>query len=344
MASARSVTAFTLADSAYFVGVVALLNSLRLTGHDCELVVLDCGLAEEERRRLGGHATIVPLPPELAARTTLAKPYARELAPAEGVLLWLDADILVTGSLEPVIGAAREGRVCAYPVDHPGQLRRRFPEWVELLGLTAPLRAQEYVNDGFLALGLPRHRALLDRWWETCLRIPAGSVFGGDIESPLWAGDQDAMNALLMSEVPAGDLLVLPEAEAVFPPDAEDARVVDRERLRCEHRGQAVRIVHYSWVPKPWAPMAWRRTRRPLADVYRRLLPRVLFGDDVELRLEPREVPPSLRPGITGRAGRAGIAVARPVRRAAAQASRVLPRRARERLVALRDRLEPPDR
>lgn len=340
----RSATVFTLADSGYFVGAVALLNSLRLTGHHHRLVVLDCGLTGDQRARLSGHATVVRLSPELAARTVLAKPFMRELAPEDGVVLWLDADILVTGSLEPYVEGAAQGRICAHPVDRPDQRCRRFPEWAAIFGLTADLRQQVYVNDGCLALSLPRHRALLDRWWDACESIPTGAVFAGDIESPLWAGDQDALNALLMSELPAGELLLMPEGEAVFPPDVEDVHVIDRATLSCEVGGRTVRIVHYTWVPKPWAPMAWKRARRPLADAYRRLLPRALFEDDVALRVEPREVPLSLRPGLTGGAGRATIAVARPLRRSAAKVAAHLPVRARGSVIRHRDRLEPPER
>ncbi len=286
----------------------------------------------------------MPLAPELASRTVLAKPVFRDLAPTEGVALWIDADILVTGPLAPIVEAAREGRVCAYPVDRADQRDRRFAEWTAQFGLTADLRQQDYVQAGFLALSLPGHRRLLDRWWQACETIPTRAVFAGDIESPLWAGDQDALNALLMSEVPATEVLVLPEYEAVFPPAAERARVVDRAKLSCELDGRPVRLVHYSWVPKPWAPLSWRRTRRPLSDVYRQLLPRVLFEGDVTLRLAPHEVPPSLRPGLAGRAARAGIAAARPLRRTAARVAANLPPRVRSRLLALRDRLEPPDR
>lgn len=336
-------TVYTLADSRYFIGVVALLNSLRLTGHDYAMVVLDCGFTDDQRTRLSKHGSVVTLPPELAARNVLAKPFFRETA-RDGVALWIDADILVTGPLASIVDSAREGRVCAYPVDHVDQRGRRFIEWTGQFGLAADPRKQVYVQAGFLALDLPRHRELLDRWWEACETIPAREVFEGDIESPLWAGDQDALNALLMSEVPSADVQVLPESEAVFPPAAEQARVLDRATLSCELDGRPVRLVHYSWVPKPWAPLAWRRTRRPLSDVYRQLLPRVLFERDVTLRLAPNEVPPSLRPGLSGGAARAGIAVARPLRRLAARAAAHLPERVRNRLLELRDRFEPPDR
>ena len=339
----RAATVYTLADSRYFIGVVALLNSLRLTGHDYELVILDCGLTDDQRARLSRHASVVTLPPELAARTVLAKPFFRESA-RDGVALWIDADILVTGPLAPIVDSARDGQVCAYPVDDAAQRDRRFDEWTAQFGLAADPREQVYVQAGFLALSLPRHTALLDRWWEACETIPADEVFAGDIGSPLWAGDQDALNALLMSEVPPTAVQVLPEGEAVFPPAAERARVLDRARLSCELDGLPVRLVHYSSVPKPWVPLSWRRTRRPLSDVYRQLLPRVLFERDVTLRLPPRDVPPSLRPGLTGGVARAGIAGARPLRRLAARAAAHLPAQIRGRLIALRDRVEPPDR
>ena len=45
-------TFFTVADERFFPGAVCLLNSLRLSGNDAELVILDAGLTDAQRRRL----------------------------------------------------------------------------------------------------------------------------------------------------------------------------------------------------------------------------------------------------------------------------------------------------
>ena len=337
-----SARIYTLADSTYFVGLVALLNSLYVTGNRYELVVLDCGLDERQRARVGEHATIVPLPPEAARRNVLAKPYVHRLTTPSELVVWIDSDVIVTGRLDPILASAARGRVCVFPVDWPEQRTRSCAEWSRLFSLTAPIRPQVYANAGFCALS-PRHwPTLLDRWSQLCSCIPDGVTFRGDIASnPLWAGDQDALNALLMSEIPDGAVHLLPETEAVFPPDMERVDVLDLGQLACAIDGGAVTMLHYSWVPKPWAPRAWRRMQRPLRDAYARILPRVLFGDDVPLVLEPKDVPPWLRSGALGATARGGVAIARPLRRLGARAAGRLPARAQRRLVAIRDGLEP---
>lgn len=336
---------YTLADGRYFVGLVALLNSLRLTGNEQELVVLDCGLSEEQRTAIGEHATVVQLSPEVARRKLLAKPSLSELVAVDEVAVYIDSDTIVAGRLDGVLAAAAAGRICLAPVDWPEHRLRSRPEWEQLFDLAAPVRRQVYVNAGFLALSSGHWPELLARWSALCSAIPSDAVFHGEISAnPLWAGDQDALNALLMSEVPAGAVELLPEHAAVFPPDMERVDVFDADRLSCSIDGRPVTLLHYSWVPKPWQRNAWRRMRRPSQDAYAGLLPRILFADDVALALDPKDVPAWLRPGAVGAAARRGTAVARPLRRLGARAVRSLPAPARERLLAARDYMQPPQR
>jgi hypothetical protein len=67
-------TYYTIANSPFFPGLVALLNSLGLTGNRGELVVLDRGLEEEQRELLAPHATVVKLPDEHVRRRTRRRP------------------------------------------------------------------------------------------------------------------------------------------------------------------------------------------------------------------------------------------------------------------------------
>jgi hypothetical protein len=61
-------TFFTVADERFFTGAVCLLNSLRLSGNDAELVILDAGLTTSQRERLDGHARVVALTGEALAQ------------------------------------------------------------------------------------------------------------------------------------------------------------------------------------------------------------------------------------------------------------------------------------
>jgi hypothetical protein len=235
----------------------------------------------------------------------------------------------VTGSLSPLVELARAGRIAAAAVDWPEKRARRVEAWSSLLGLLQPLRTGEtYVNAGVVALDTARWGRLLERWWEVSMRVPDGSTFKGEIdENPLWAGDQDALNALLMSEAPAGSVHVLPVGTIVFPPDVERVAVRDARALACELHGAPVTMLHYSWVPKPWEARAWTRMQRPAKDAYARLLPRVLFADDAPVRIPRHSVPPWLRGGAAGAVTRRWVAVLRPLRRWAGHARRrILPR------------------
>jgi hypothetical protein len=279
---------YTLADSGFFVGAVALLNSLRLTGHDHELVVLDCGLKPEQRAALEeGGATLLDSV-DRGRSAYFLKPYPATLD-LDGVVVIIDSDMVVTASLDAILARAADGDVCVFP-DHPTDLSRWFEEWHELFQLRAPLRHGTYMNAGFLAVSAERWASLLQRWRDLCERLPSQMSELGH-PSALAQRDQDALNALLMSEVPPDVLHVLPSYEL----NLRRIKVVDSESLLCVANGEKQPILHLALSPKVWQPGGWRRVGMNMA--YVRLLPRLLFGSDVPVRLEPEDVPFWLRPG-----------------------------------------------
>jgi hypothetical protein len=60
---------------------------------------------------------------------------------------------------------------------------------------------------------------------------------------PLWAADQDALNALLTSEIPAGAVELLPATHEVHPVDLMKTRIVDLNTLECALNGERARIL-----------------------------------------------------------------------------------------------------
>ena len=321
-------TFYTIADAGFFPGLVALLNSLRLTGNSGELVVLDLGLTPAQRSLVEPHVTLVELPEGLAGRPMLLKAYPHELG-ATGTIVVIDSDMIVARSLADIVALAGEGRICAYP-DHRSHHDRWFAEWGKELELRAPLRRRKYLNAGFLALSTEHWPDLLGRWWELCGRVPLDQHFGR-YEQPFWAGDQDVLNAILASEVPVEALAELPAEEEAYPDDLLEVEVVDTQTLRCELGGRPTTILHYALGPKAWQQKAWVRLRD---DAYVRLLPRLLFGDDVAVRLEPKSVPLWLRPGASARALVRAADLAHGGARGAANA---MPRPIRDRVLALRN-------
>jgi hypothetical protein len=174
----------------------------------------------------------------------------------------------------------------------PAVRHRCFPEWEETLALGSPLYPNIYVNSGFVAFSSDHRPHLLERWREVCELIPPSEMWGS--QSPFQAPDQDALNALLMSEIPREALALLAEAEATF---GGDITVEDLETLTCKVNGEPKTILHYLDSPKPWERSGWLR----LASTdYVRLMRRLLFAADVPLRLGPDQVPLWLRPGVGG--------------------------------------------
>jgi hypothetical protein len=286
------VTLQTVSNSRFFPGTVALLNSMALTGNRHPVTVLDVGLAAGQRRLLDRHCCVVD-GERHAQAPLLFKPFGHGVQ--SGVVVVADSDMIFTGSLERILAEAREGGICAFADPDSG---RWFAEWEQIFDLSGPLRRETYVNTGLIAFSATRWGWLLSRWLEACTRIPEGSLIAGTAQDrsvrangashPVAKGDQDALNALLMSEVPAGAVVIQPAGGQAFFWNLRATRVVDRSTLACESGGRRVTVLHFNGVPKPWEPASWRRVRR---DAYSRLLPRVLFADDVPIRLEPASFP-----------------------------------------------------
>src|SRR5436853_2584260 len=129
-------TFYTIANARYFPGLVALINSLRLSGHADELVVLDEGLAPEQRERLAPHVTLVELPRGQPSHPALLKPYPAELSPS-GIVALIDSDMIVTRALAGPLADAAKGRIAVYS-DHESSASRWFAEWEQEFALSAP--------------------------------------------------------------------------------------------------------------------------------------------------------------------------------------------------------------
>ena len=287
---------FAVANDGYFAAAAAMLNSLRLTGHDHEVVFGDCGLRDDQRARLETHSRIVDIPAGEARDPTLLKSFPHALD-VDGVLVFIDSDMIVTDDLTPVLELAANGKICAFA---DPELDRRFEEWGELFRLNHELRPQEFISAGFVAWSHLHWPDLLGRWRELCERIPAGATLshGATNLNPLAQGDQDALNALLMSEVPREAVAILPDAERPVWLTTR-VRVVDEHTLSCRFDGHVPKLLHADGSRKPWQTRMWWRVRN---DAYVRLLRRLIFADDALVSVEPAEVPIWLRPTTLGTA------------------------------------------
>jgi hypothetical protein len=212
-----------------------------------------------------------------------------------GVVVIIDSDMIVARSLDPILRLALEGKICAFP-DWGG--RRWFPEWQHLFDLRAQLRHEVYVNAGFVAWSTVHWPHLLERWWQCCERTFASPTIreGAANTGPLAQADQDALNAVLMSETPAGAVALQPRKAEVFRWNLHQVKVVDAGTLASRFAGHPVTLLHNNGSPKLWDRQAWRRVRR--SNAFIRLLRRLFYGSDVEIRLSGQDLPVWLRPGI----------------------------------------------
>jgi hypothetical protein len=273
----------------FFPGAVALLNSLRLAGHDESLVVLDAGMDPRQREALAAHARIVDAPADLPpSMLKLAAPLAH---PAD-VMVLLDADLIVTRRLAEPIRMAAAGRVVGFENDR----HRFFAEWQQALGLEIN-RAGPYLTSSALFLG-----------GETGAEVAAAAqerLSGLDVErtwlgrgteaDPLFYADQDVLNAVLLS-LPADRVIALDQRLAAIPPFA-GLRVADMRTLRCAYPDGSEPFALHHFHRKPWLV-------RMRSNVYSRLMTRLLFAGDVTLRLDARDLPARMRPGPGGAVAR----------------------------------------
>jgi hypothetical protein len=299
--TARPRAAFyCVSNEPYFLGVVAMVNSLRLLGHSEPIFVLDCGLGAAQRELLSEAAAVLPAPD--ASPPVLLKTYAPLRHPAE-VMVLIDADIIVTRSLHGLIDRASEGRVMA--VDD-GQ-DRFFSQWGELTGGTA--RRGPYVSSCLTLLGGGVGREVLETMHAVQDRIEIEqtpyarslpdfvSYAETHDQNPYYFADQDILNAVLATEVDPGRLEVLERrAVAIFP--FAGLRMIARDGLRCAYDdGTEPYAVHHLLLSKPWLV-------GNIETVYSRLLRRLVSGDGLAVRVLERWMPRWLRRGALAYANR----------------------------------------
>lgn len=295
----EGLTFYTVTDEGFYLGAVGMVNSLRLMGYTNPIVVLERGLSESQRASLEAECEIVSLPDAEVTNPALLKPFGRLLNPG-GIVVSIDSDMIVTSRLDAAIEAARSGQICAYPDMEAG---RWFAEWERIFELPRRPRHQTYVNSGLVAFSVDHWPELLPRWWDLCRRLWTHPTIyeGAKKENPTSQADQDALNALLMSEVPERSLTILPRDEQ---PNTRQLRyrvdLVDVEDLSCSLGSRPVSIIHFTGRPKPWVYRGWHwRGRNP----YPRLLRRLLVGGDVSVQTCRGDIPVLwLRPGNIGAA------------------------------------------
>jgi hypothetical protein len=296
---------YLVCNSDFFLGAVALVNSLRLLGHAEPIFALDCGLSPSQRALLSEEATLVPAP---ADTTPYLLKTAAPLRHPAGVMVLIDADVIVTRRLTEPIERASHGRVLA--VEHGRD--RFFGEWGKLMSGTA--RHRPYVSSSLVFLGGEPGKEVIRLMDELQGRIELEgtpyarprwadfSLDGGDFwelagDHPFFFADQDVLNAVLATRLDPGRVEVLERRlEATVP--FTGLRVVDERALRCAYEdGTEPHVLHHLTPVKPWLEPT-------IPGVYTQLLRRLLLGRDVAIPVPQRDLPLHLRPGVIAGARR----------------------------------------
>lgn len=284
---------YCVADERYFAGAAALVNSLRLVGHDEPIHVLDCGLKPGQREQLGSQVSVIPAPSD--APPWLLKTEAPLKRPAD-VMVLLDTDLVATRSLRPLIEEAAAGRlvVFANPVE------RHVPQWGELLDL-GPTRRAPYVSSAAVCVERSLGLEVLSLLADGQARVDFDRTFwrANEPDYPFLYADQDVLNAILATRIDPERVVVHDARLSATPPFA-GLRVVDEASLSCAYDdGIEPYLVHHH-VVRPWLEPTYH-------GVYSRLLRRLLLSDDVAIRVREEQLPSWLRTGALAWAERQRI-------------------------------------
>jgi hypothetical protein len=284
---------YSVSDSRFFLGAVALINSLRLVGHEEPIFIVDTGLTQEQRRRLADHVILIPASGREAS--VLLTPFGPSVHPA-AVQILIDADIIVTQPLTGFIEAAKAGRIVAFIEPEPTH-DRSFREWSSRLGLPQ-LRRQPYLNAGQLFVPDSLGRRLYPLWTEAQKKVNLKETRYGKarLSDPFYFADQDVLNAILAGCFEVEELMLAEHRLAPHYP-FPGLDLVDATRLACRYADGTEPFLLHHILAKPWL----KATR---TSIYSLLLPRLLLASDVTLQLTPRQLPLRLREGVWAAADR----------------------------------------
>jgi hypothetical protein len=268
---------YTVADSAFFPGAVALLNSLRLAGECAPFFVVDCGLTAAQKNTLATRATVVPR--QQGLHPVLQKATGPMAHPAE-VMILVDADILITNPLAPLLERAADGQIIGF--EDAASPDRHFAEWSSL-GLGIP-SARPYVNCGLLIFSASTASEFLPLFVELQERLdPADTHFGGGvISNPFYFADQDVLNGMLCTRF-EGRVTRLEQRLAPIPPFS-GLTVVSDGSGACSYADGVVPYALHHILAKPWLSKL-----RP--NVYSELFTTYVTHPEAPIRLTWRDVP-----------------------------------------------------
>ncbi len=270
-------------------------NSLRRVGERAPLFVVDCGLTATQREQLSTRATIVP--PLLDLHPMLQKATGPLTHPSK-IMVFVDADILVTRPLNPLLEDAAAGRIVVFEDSgHPN----RFSQHWSTFGLGVVHR-RPYVNSGFFATSWDTASSLLpalvelQRHIDLSVTVVSGIGCGLRSALPLYSEaphvpravasallpDQDLLNVLLCTRF--DDRVTRVERKlAPFPPFA-GLGITARDHTLCSYADGTLRSCCTTLT-------ASQGSRQSRSGVYSQLFTMLVTDQRACLTLDRRDLP-----------------------------------------------------
>jgi hypothetical protein len=293
----QRVAFYCVCDERHFFGLVALVNSLRLQGHDDKVYVLDCGLERWQRAVLAQEREVAVFKVGGATHPMLLKTMLPLAHPAHAMIL-VDVDVIFTGRVDSLVEEVeRSGKALLFPND---RIDRFQPAW-ELLGFGPPT-PHTYVASGQMILPAEDGGRILTLWAQGLRRLSAEPELAGSglsEEDAFFFPDMDVLNALIGPAIQSDSFILADTATTAYWP-FEGLRVSDLERLGVESADGSRPVLLHHILDKPWNGLV-------APNAYSRLMTRLLCDKDVALRAPLWRIPYALRGGIGGGVARSYV-------------------------------------
>jgi hypothetical protein len=245
-----SVSVYTVADNRFFPGLVGLVSSVRVNGHQGPIIVVDSGLTTAQVKALSREATVIRSPRDLPSY------YLKPFGPVErpdDVMLFIDADMLCVRSLDELVEHASRGSIVVFEdIGRPVYSDAIWQQWRDRLEL-ADFEPRPYINSGFFALPRELGVAFFAALAKGLDKVDPSETYidkpGVDLGLPFVYPDQDVANALLGSSPFRAHTLTLPYRDAPHAPFR--GLRVDGDLSCVDDKGDRPYLLHHA-LQKPW--------------------------------------------------------------------------------------------
>ena len=201
---------YCVCDRKHFLGLVALVNSLRLQRYQDRVYVLDCGFEPWQRAVLAQDDDVVVVEADSETHPIFLKTVLPLAHPATTMVV-LDVDVILTGRLDELVKKVRNsGKAVFFSDPYNNSIGRFYPTW-ERLGFGKPIQ-HAYVASGQMLLPAENGLRTLGLWAQGLQRLLDDPTLIAAGDSPegnaFFYPDMDVLNALIGAAIPLDSFMV----------------------------------------------------------------------------------------------------------------------------------------